>query len=326
MTTNIASNKGSENGGMEATFYDDESCKNHVDGGCETTRMTISMVPPRGKQQNINMFIEDKRERNATITELKKKMTLDFSAPPSKKAKVNSVLTSPDLNLLKLGSPELERMIIAQHGMITTTPTPGQILIFPKSVTEEQELYAKGFADALATLQPRDRATLQQTKQDSNMHTAYYSQSQSYNDLTMPTQVVKNSHRQINGTEELSSHPNPAVPHMVNIHHIKEEPQIVPCLGVGSSTPVSPVNMEQQEHIKLERKRLRNRVAASKCRRRKLDRIAKLEEKVAQLKGQNSSLYLIAGELRKQVCHLKEIIIDHRNNGCQIMANSSLGL
>lgn len=36
------------------------------------------------------------------------------------------------------------------------------------------------------------------------------------------------------------------------------------------SPQMSPIDMESQEKIKLERKRQRNRVAASKCRKRKL--------------------------------------------------------
>merc|ERR1711997_1420375 len=50
--------------------------------------------------------------------------------------------------------------------------------------------------------------------------------------------------------------------------------------GVG----ISPIDMESQEIIKLERKRLRNRLAASKCRKRKLERISNLDEKVSDLK------------------------------------------
>jgi transcription factor AP-1 len=49
---------------------------------------------------------------------------------------------------------------------------------------------------------------------------------------------------------------------------IKEEPQ---AHTINPSSPqMSPIDMESQEKIKLERKRQRNRVAASKCRKRKL--------------------------------------------------------
>lgn len=49
---------------------------------------------------------------------------------------------------------------------------------------------------------------------------------------------------------------------------IKEEPQTQTLQP--SSPQMSPIDMESQEKIKLERKRQRNRVAASKCRKRKL--------------------------------------------------------
>ena len=87
---------------------------------------------------------------------LKSKMTLDFNSGKSKKG-LSSVLNSPDLQLLKLASPELERMIIQHNGMVTTTPTPTTQFGAPQpkipiDVTEEQEAYAKGFVDALAEL------------------------------------------------------------------------------------------------------------------------------------------------------------------------------
>lgn len=50
---------------------------------------------------------------------------------------------------------------------------------------------------------------------------------------------------------------------------IKEEPQ----LPVDSEHQMNPIDMASQEKIKLERKRQRNRVAASKCRKRKLGEI-----------------------------------------------------
>uniref|UniRef100_A0A669QEG5 Transcription factor JunB n=1 Tax=Phasianus colchicus TaxID=9054 RepID=A0A669QEG5_PHACC len=65
---------------------------------------------------------------------------------------------------------------------------------------------------------------------------------------------------------------------------------------------LSPLDAESQERLKAERKRLRNRIAASKCRRRKLERIARLEEKVKALKGQNAELAATAN-LLPLICH-----------------------
>lgn len=99
-------------------------------------------------------FYDDMHSKNGdSVKMLKRNMTLDFNGSQlTKKQKLmGGLLNSPDLNLLKLGSPELERMIIQQNGMVTTTPTPTQF-IYPKNVTEEQEAYARGFVDALAEL------------------------------------------------------------------------------------------------------------------------------------------------------------------------------
>lgn len=81
---------------------------------------------------------------------------------------------------------------------------------------------------------------------------------------------------------------------------------------------MSPIDMESQEKIKLERKRQRNRVAASKCRKRKLERISKLEDKVKLLKGENIELSSVIKQLKEHVISLKQKVIEHINNGCSI--------
>ncbi|KAG5899775.1 hypothetical protein JTB14_006110 [Gonioctena quinquepunctata] len=87
------------------------------------------------------------------------------------------------------------------------------------------------------------------------------------------------------------------------IPQIKEEPQTVP--NLSHSPPLSPVDMEYQERMKLERKRQRNRLAASKCRSRKLERISKLEDKVKLLKNENVELGSIVNQLKETVGLLK---------------------
>lgn len=78
--------------------------------------------------------------------------------------------------------------------------------------------------------------------------------------------------------------------------------------------------MEAQEKIKLERKRQRNRVAASKCRKRKLERISKLEERVKGLKNENSDLSLMAKNLKEHIAQLKQQVMEHVDSGCNIQA------
>ena len=90
----------------------------------------------------------------------------------------------------------------------------------------------------------------------------------------------------------------------------------------GKKSPrssVSPINMENQEKIKLERKRMRNRVAASKCRKRKLERISLLDDRVKALKGENAELAAVVKKLKAAVCDLKQEVMEHVHNGCEIM-------
>jgi transcription factor AP-1 len=82
--------------------------------------------------------------------------------------------------------------------------------------------------------------------------------------------------------------------------------------------------MGSQEKIKLERKRQRNRVAASKCRKRKLERIAKLEVKVNHLKVENVELNTMASKLRDSVNKLKAEIEHHAAMGCNFQHLNNL--
>ena len=88
-----------------------------------------------------------------------------------------------------------------------------------------------------------------------------------------------------------------------------------------SHSQMSTIDLEDQERLKLERKRMRNRIAASKCRKRKLERISKLEEKVKQLKGENSDLSSVIFQLREHVCQLKAEVMEHVKSGCNINAS-----
>lgn len=272
-----------------------------------------------------------------SLNQMKRKLTLDLNNRPSKKQRpggvnFNPLLTSPDLNQLKLASPELERLIIQQGSTIlpnNTITTPSQFL-FPKTTTLEQEEFAKGFEDTLEQLHSQDgiatsssgnvvvtsvaganppvsSAPLQYTTLDVPLH-HHHSLLQQVPVTSAPTSVslLDRDHQQ-----------HHVVSHLGLLHNtIKEEPQIVP--NVSGSPPLSPIDMESQERIKLERKRLRNRIAASKCRRRKLERIGRLEDKVRGLKGENVELQAVVNKLRDQVCSLKQEVMEHVNSGCQI--------
>ena len=286
----------------------------------------------------------------------KKTMTLDLvNGGPVKKRTTIAVLSTPDVQMLKLASPELEKMIISQQGTVCTTPTPTQF-ICPKNVTDEQAAFAQGFVEALQSLhqgqpnQPGDidddssnddsqvalMQVIQQAPSQQNsciVTTANAAAAMEYNPAMHTTTSLPGStasYQNRNSTIATMSTVDTTVitngwPHM---HHIKQEPeqsQIVPVFhGHGATPPLSPINMESQERIKAERKRLRNRVAASKCRRRKLERISRLEDKVNDLKQQNTDLTSTATKLREQVCQLKQSVMEHVKNGCQVMLAQQL--
>ncbi|XP_058493354.1 transcription factor AP-1 [Solea solea] len=287
---------------------------------------------------------------------LKHNMTLNLSDPtgtlkPHLRTKAADILTSPDVGLLKLGSPELERLIIqSSNGLITTTPTPTQFMC-PKNVTDEQEGFAEGFVRALAELHHQHMpppasvsvTSAAQTSVNSALPpvssvagaTVYSTNASIRSDS--PVYEDLNTFNPANSSVSAPNYPTsaptmsfpaaaPQLPlygHLPRLSALKEEPQTVPEMP-GETPPLSPINMESQERIKAERKRMRNRIAASKCRKRKLERISRLEDKVKNLKSQNSELSSTANMLREQVAQLKQKVMNHVNSGCQLMLTQQL--
>ncbi|KAM4629809.1 transcription factor Jun [Polymixia lowei] len=291
---------------------------------------------------------------------LKRNMTLNLADPtgtlkPHLRAKAGDILTSPDVGLLKLASPELERLIIqSSNGLITTTPTPTQF-ICPKNVTDEQEGFAEGFVRALAELHHQHmpnapNVNVTSAPQSSvntalppvssvagatvyNNNAAMRCDSPVYEDLNTFNPAISTvsapGYTTSAPTMSFSAAPpqlpvygQPSAP-LPRLSALKEEPQTVPEMP-GETPPLSPIDMESQERIKAERKRMRNRIAASKCRKRKLERISRLEDKVKTLKSQNSELASTANMLREQVAQLKQKVMNHVNSGCQLMLTQQL--
>lgn len=283
---------------------------------------------------------------------LKQTMTLNLNDPKNFKPQLSSkaldILTSPDVGLLKLASPELERLII-QSCTGLTTPTPTQFAC-PKNITDEQEGFAEGFVKALAELhyqQMPPPATHSDTQPSGNNNVTSGSASENggvpfnctarteppeYTNLGTFARAVAS----VNSDEKHTSTSFPLIPPPHNhvdqqlaaaqhsrLHALKEEPQTVPEMS-GETPPLSPIDMESQERIKAERKRMRNRVAASKCRKRKLERISRLEERVKNLKTQNTELVSSANVLRDELALLKQKVMDHVNSGCQLILTQQL--
>jgi len=408
----------------------------------------------------------------------KTSFTLDFGqstaaasdSAAAKKAKQDllneGVLRSPDVGMLALATPDLERLILqhaygaaAAAAAVTTPPgaapatatmatTPTQIL-FPRTVTEEQEAYARGFLDALLELQrqqqkvitsphlqvvpdPRTGGLLMPLVSPSEESVSGFyvpiaraavppsvtltSESGSVEEepSIAPTQSAPVLRP---GTLNLADNLSPIAPRRSAVVSRKQfppfvndcetldlspsgryatrnleqsveasgatsaSPPAVKCADVSthddetatsdtsgggglsdslvvsevervplslksttlaqpssgaavalpqsaavssSSLPTKPIDMSMQEQAKIERKREKNRHAAQKCRMLKLERIARLERRVAELKQQNDSLEGTSGQLRSDVTRLRQLIVQHVDKGCQIMALRNL--
>ena len=290
-------------------------------------------------------------------------LKLDFSSANTRRQTSldGAMLTSPDLNLLTLGSPELEKLIMGYGGMLTT-PTPTQLFKGTQTVTEQQEMYARGFMEALqrlhdqqdgqpsAVLNALNSNAVAQGALNLSFATAAAATAAANGIISTTSTVASTTPMLASGTSTISTQALPlssfsgttqifpdfqrpavaAIPstsygrplnvqippqqHRLDNVKLENESQVVP-----GTPPLPPIDLALQETVKNERKKQRNRVAASKCRKRKLEKEADLEVKVDELKSINSKLHSEVHELRKQVCQLKLQVMDHVHGGCEIM-------
>merc|ERR1719510_343149 len=271
-------------------------------------------------------------------------LTLDLNSASPKKNKVQNLLTSPDVQMLKLTSPELEKFLSQNPSLATPTPSSYG---FPKSVTEEQMDYAKGFEEALekmhyqgnfgpntdtvtaantlVTLSSGQSGQQDQQSAQSALHLplSLPNTSLSLTSLT-PNNPLSRPNSGASGSYDSDTYQLPEGSVSVKIKDEpddrsgnEEEEDDESLLSPGAAG-VSPIDMETQEKIKLERKRLRNRQAAAKCRKRKLERISQLDDRVAQLKTENTDLAAVVKKMKSSVATLKQEVMDHVNSGCEI--------
>jgi len=267
-------------------------------------------------------------------------LSLDLNSASVKKKQVQSLLTSPDVHKLTLTSPELEKFL--KENPTLATPTPSGY-IFPKSVTEEQAMYAKGFEEALEHL----RAT--EPPGSSDLAAATTLATLSTASVPLPNRGTHPNPPDLHPPppQNLPLSLHPSLPHsrptsgasgtydtdsyqVPDGLKIKDEPDDRSLSGSdygseemrsppqSNNQTMSPIDMESQEKIKLDRKRMRNRLAASKCRKRKLERISQLDERVAALKNENADLAAVVKKMKAGVALLKQEVMDHVHSGCEI--------
>merc|ERR1712038_499618 len=238
-------------------------------------------------------------------------LTLDLNSASAKKNRVQNLLTSPDVQMLKLTSPELEKFLSQNPTLATPTPSG---YIFPKSVTEEQMMYAKGFEEALEHL--RQAETVPEGSNEATVAAAntlatlsavhpipahpagtsvQVNQEHQVPNLNLPLSlslpntipVQKPLSRPNSGASGSYDSELYQVPDGIKI---KDEPDDLSLSGGESNygsesmlspnnSGMSPIDMESQEKIKLER-------------------ISQLDERVAQLKTENSDLAAVVKKMK----------------------------
>ncbi|XP_077478886.1 junE proto-oncogene, AP-1 transcription factor subunit [Stigmatopora argus] len=242
--------------------------------------------------------------------------------------------SSADMSLLKLTSPDLEHLIIqSNQGLVTGNST--NPFLYRNQATNEQEGFADGFVKALADLHKQNQLVGGHMSPSSScnvsLQASYQRNLMSTSDMPIYTNLSSYTQGQMAYSGAQMSYSVPAShngggahqPHNRGLDAPQTVPEVPHLPGDPTSPPsLSPIDLETQERIKAERKKLRNRIAASKCRKRKLERISRLEEKVKILKSQNSDLASTASMLREQVSQLKQKVMSHVTNGCQIAVSS----
>ena len=327
----------------------------------------------------------------------KARESLDLKLEPSSECMLQSfggtghtpILGSPELNLLKLESPELERLIMSQQGeeVLQSMPQRGsnntaQSLmsqlelnsnrnakaispiisqddfrfitetnralesILPKSRDDiddnESHSFVFGMENFLEPMQQvpgnleAERHLLVQTEADSSLLDMRQHQSRltvkQNNERSLKASVSPNSLFQSGndsheGGYERIGNTETILESNAHIVYDMAQPSMVPNPYTQSNVerekgsrlamlPLPPIDLEVQEIVKRERKKLKNRVAASKCRKKKLEREAQLEVRVQQLKERNIELNALANALRQQAGELRQRILDHVNTGC----------
>jgi hypothetical protein len=280
-------------------------------------------------------------------------LKLSFSTAPKGTLAVTtaeSQLFSP----LVLTTPDLESFITASSLSLATsctTPTPTQFLRTVGGVgTSEQEEYAKGFVDALQRIRQQEAVsdnlnTTTTTFTALNSHpTAQASRPRlpscqqpvvtasgmPFSVPSVPPSNASSIPLQHSGYSQsfnanantnanyLEGRLNPTFPVEQRLASLQaEQLQIVP--GTPPPPHNNPLDPGLQEELKRRRKKERNRLAASKCRKRRLEKEALLEEHVKVMKQENGQLQAEVNKLRQVVFKLKQMVLAHANGGCKVM-------
>ncbi|KAK4337079.1 hypothetical protein RND71_043679 [Anisodus tanguticus] len=183
------------------------------------------------------------------------------------------ILESPDVQMLKLHTPDVEKFILNSN--LNSTPTPSLANRRFYDPTQLIKQLGDNFND---NFNSKNNSNSDSSRPPSNASSNYFPSNDPFtmqDDNSNGTSMISGNNSNCSFNTSNNS---------TNNQSYIENNSDLESLGV----------LKNQELSKLERKRLRNRIAASKCRKRKLERISNLENRVQQLKGENTELTQLA--------------------------------
>ncbi|XP_037287787.2 transcription factor Jun [Rhipicephalus microplus] len=252
-------------------------------------------------------------EQSSSSEELglrKRSMTLNLyspgaSQPGHKEARCSSLLTSPDLQMLALSTPELEQFIITLNGRETTVSRLSVL-----TVAKKKERFPSDFAESLDQLQLQSPVLQQHTASGPDTSDSCDSSSNDTrtHPLSFEPETVPIDMRDAEKTQHATSGPDTS----------DSTSSDSPTRPLSSKTQTAPTYIRDASRMRLEQRRERNRIASSKCLNRKLSRISELREKVYALKKERKVLECKTSILRHEVYQLSQKVVTHVKGGCRM--------
>lgn len=304
---------------MEVLFYEQTSLQGNSFTRRDKNSLRLNLDPHQGHPENFRANGKPVAYDNAPELGL-----LKMVSPELEKFIANNTgltpkgnpgtLNSPELTLFNLVSPEFEKVLASVQG--AKTPTPTNVLREGNSINQQREAYVQGFAEALQQLQDRQLPEEQLHEQNGIpvvSGTCRWGETEStqYHYQLPPSEKAFEIRSASFTGRNLEQH---------GLNSTLNEADGFDCEDAVKARclPLPPINLELQEIVKRERKKQKNRVAASKCRKKKLEREAQLEVRVQALKDKNIELNAVANALRQQVTELKQRVLEHVAFGCQL--------
>ena len=225
--------------------------------------------------------------------------------------------------------------------------TPSYRILGNPPVTAEQEQYAQGFFELAAKSMQQKMMTGNELGYSNafgvpqSVPSTVYPQTpsvglvaQTYANMTNPDLSLKNPQLQIIEAQSNTSSPYSS---REDLRSVASASHLGNGSPAGSDIDMYATNvmheamaevpdMMNQERIKSERKKARNRIAAKKCRNSRLQREAELEGTVREMSQKNAYLQDQKSQLVEQINNMKAQLIEHMRNGCPVEVPSDIDI